>query len=42
MLSCRIFRRNHKLVLDTNITEFVLWHKEGIGVYTTDEYFEYK
>lgn len=27
-----------KMVLDTGIKEFVLYHKEGIGVYDTEEY----
>lgn len=27
-----------KLALDTNIAEFVLWHKEGVCVYDTEEY----
>ena len=27
-----------KLALDTGIAEFVLWHKEGITVYGTEEY----
>ncbi|MFA5125244.1 MAG: deaminase [Patescibacteria group bacterium] len=27
-----------KLALDTGISEFVLWHKEGISAYPTDEY----
>ena len=27
-----------KMALDAGIYEFVLWHKEGIVVYTTDEY----
>jgi len=35
-----------KMALDVGITEFVLWHDEGIAVYDTDEYnrlsFEYR
>jgi len=35
-----------KMALDAGIKEFVLWHKEGITVYDTDEYntlsFEYR
>jgi len=27
-----------KMALDVGIEEFVLWHEEGIAVYTTDEY----
>lgn len=27
-----------RMALDSRITEFVLWHKEGICVYNTDEY----
>jgi deoxycytidylate deaminase len=27
-----------KMALDVNISEFVLWHKNGICVYDTDEY----
>ncbi|MFA6228054.1 MAG: deaminase [Patescibacteria group bacterium] len=27
-----------KLALDVGISKFILWHKEGIGAYPTDEY----
>lgn len=27
-----------KMALDAGIAEFVLWHKEGITIYTTEEY----
>jgi hypothetical protein len=29
-----------KMALDSGISEFVLWHKEGICVYDTEEYNE--